>query len=101
MKNLILSFLCLIPVLVFAQIEIDSIEDKRDGRIYETIKIDGTRWFRDNLKYETVSSYCPNFQRKESDCQSGNFYSYQELAEVCPEGWRIPNEREWKQFGSK
>ncbi|MEM8526160.1 MAG: FISUMP domain-containing protein [Bacteroidota bacterium] len=98
MKNLTLLFLSLLPFFSFAQVETQRIQDKRDGRVYETIKIGDINWFKTNLKYETASSHCPNFNKKETDCLSGNFYSYQELDEVCPEGWRIPDAQEWQAY---
>ncbi|MEM9340306.1 MAG: FISUMP domain-containing protein, partial [Bacteroidota bacterium] len=28
-------------------------------------------------------------------CTRSNFYSYQELENVCPEGWRLPTTEDW------
>lgn len=98
MKNLLVFLFQLLPLFMFAQTNITTIEDPRDGRTYEIIEIGTIKWFRDNLRFETASSYCPNFQKRKSACANGNFYTYQELDEVCPQGWRIPNNIEWSNY---
>lgn len=88
----------IVPCLMFGQLAVDKMIDHRDGRIYQTVQIDSTIWFLDNLMFETAHSYYPNNTKKVSNCPNGNFYPYKELASVCPDGWRIPNEKDWEQY---
>jgi len=83
---------------LFAQGEGSSMTDDRDGEIYTTVTIDGIEWFRDNLRYQTETSFCPNDSKALSDCAQGNFYTNAALDSVCPAGWRIPNDKDWKQY---
>lgn len=48
----------------------------------------------EDLKYETKTSHCPNYNTGE-DCEVSNFYSYEELENVCPDKWRIPTTQDW------
>jgi uncharacterized protein (TIGR02145 family) len=77
-----------------SQQALDTLQDQRDGKKYEIIRIGDLWWLRDNLMYETALSYCPNYSISETDCAHGNFYPYTELDLVCPENWRIPNDTE-------
>jgi uncharacterized protein (TIGR02145 family) len=74
-----------------------SITDTRDGKRYEIIEIEGLKWFRDNLQFETDLSYCPNFSN-DGDCKDGNFYAYTEIDKICPVGWRIPTDKEFEAY---
>lgn len=68
--------------------------DKRDNQEYEIVKIDSIWWFNENLKYWTAESNC--FKNVESNCEErGRLYGYNDLAKVCPENWRIPNEKDF------
>jgi len=74
----------------------DTFIDPRDGRSYEIQLVDSTWWFAENLMYETSGSHCPNVSTK--DCKEANFYPYQELDKVCPQGWDIPTLQEWQVY---
>lgn len=78
--------------------QVDSLVDKRDGRKYAVVQIGETRWFKDFLKYETALSHCPNFNKKEWDCEVGNYYSYLELDTICPQGWHVITGKEWREY---
>lgn len=87
-----------IPSLLHAQVESNTYTDLRDGKIYHTVKINNTIWFKDNLKYETQSSFCPHQVKKKSKCKQGNYYSRENLDEVCPKEWEIPSELDWLEY---
>lgn len=78
--------------------ELGSFTDNRDGRVYETVAIGNTIWFKTNLLLETEQSFCPRVSKRASDCAHGNFYNYEEKENVCPAGWRIPSEIEWEEY---
>ncbi|MEL6924367.1 MAG: FISUMP domain-containing protein [Bacteroidota bacterium] len=74
----------------------DILFDKRDGEEYDIVKIGETWWMQESLRYESRYSHCPNFNKRESDCWDGNFYSYTELDTICPEGWRVAGVEDWE-----
>ena len=80
------------------QAQISTFVDSRDQAAYQTIVIGNRIWFRENLKLETNNSHCPNFNKKEGDCDKGNYYPYQELSSLCPEGWRVATLSDWEDY---
>ncbi len=80
------------------QAQTNTYKDARDGRIYNTIDIGETVGFKENLKFETRLSHCPNFNKNEGDCEHGNYYSNFELESLCPEGWRIATLNDWENY---
>jgi len=76
--------------------EIGILEDKRDGKIYKTIKIENQIWFAENLAYkpdkENSWSYDNN---KNNEDKFGRLYCWNTAINVCPIGWHLPNNDEW------
>jgi uncharacterized protein (TIGR02145 family) len=72
--------------------------DDRDQQVYKTIVIEGKTWFRENLRFQTTKSFCPNFNKDSADCRAGNFYSNSELNTICPRGWHVATIAEWDSF---
>lgn len=71
---------------------LDSFSDPRDGEVYQTVPLNGLNWFKENLRYRSESK---------SDTlitlgQCGVFYPFEEVKTACPEGWRLPTEKEVK-----
>jgi len=72
--------------------------DSRDSTVYETVQIGNLSWMAEDLKLQTESSHCPNFNKDSEECEVANFYSYNELETLCPDKWRLPTVDEWNQF---
>lgn len=72
--------------------------DPRDQQSYKTIVIGNKTWFRENLRFQSSRSFCPNFNKDSSDCMKGNFYSNTELDAICPPGWHVNTIQEWEDF---
>lgn len=104
------------------EFEVDSnqgwITDARDGQIYKTLRINGKTWMAQNLNYGTMlnSSYGDYSSTSTKRCQAnqvdscikyGGLYSQRSafagdtsrkepLRGICPQGWHISTDQEWR-----
>ena len=103
-----------------ANIKYDTMEDRRDGRVYKTVSIGSQVWMAENLNYETDGSWCygndsancevagrlynwaaavdsVNLTEKTSDCLYGRDCSLDTIhvRGVCPINWRLPDSTDW------
>ncbi len=71
-------------------------QDKRDGQKYEYVIIDNLKWMTSNLKHKTKQSNCTHDNTRDLCQDCGQFYRVHDALKICPEGWRLPNEKEVK-----
>lgn len=75
-------------------------EDKRDGRIYKTVTLNGYEWFLENLDFDLIKLYggkkaaeifgIPDPSMDFNLEGGGRHYKFLQAQEACPEGFEVP-----------
>ncbi|MCG8412166.1 MAG: hypothetical protein MI739_12875 [Bacteroidales bacterium] len=77
-------------------IKTGEITDSRDNTKYQFVEIDNSIWLSENIRFDTEEN-CQCRGDVMANCKLfGKMYNIKVANQVCPSGWRIPSQKEWK-----
>jgi len=70
--------------------------DERDYKEYNWVRIGEQIWMAENINFVTgYGSWC--YRDEERNCDTyGRLYNWETANQVCPSGWHLPTDNEWK-----
>lgn len=99
-QRLIIFIFLVHPGRVSAQSDMGAIRftDERDGKAYKGIMIGEQVWMAENLDYITKTGSWLYREEDGNEICYGRLYDWKTSQQVCPSGWHLPSDEEWKEL---
>lgn len=96
-------------MLSTSEVAVDSVVDKRDGKVYKTLQFEKQLWMAKNMEYAVGDSLIDGEERSATFLgltpaigtrryDIGWRYNWEEVQGACPEGWRVPSRSDVKKL---
>ena len=73
--------------------------DQRDGKTYKVVAIENQVWMAENLAYKPNSGTYWAYDNDQSNvAKYGYLYDWETAKDVCPDGYHLPTDDEWKEL---
>lgn len=93
MINKFILIILAIPLSLISQNR-STIVDERDCNEYSIVRINGTWWFAENLRFMTsASTYYDNIDSNYN--KYGRLYNWFDAMKACPPNWHVPTGADW------
>lgn len=75
------------------------LNDSRDGQSYKTVELGSQWWMAENLNFYSNSGswYYDNDSVTYAEAY-GRLYTWETAENICPAGWHLPTDSEWKEL---
>ena len=72
--------------------------DNRDDKIYKIVEIGNQVWMAENLAYKANSGCWAYDDNSSNVTKYGYLYNWETANKVCPDGYHLPTDDEWKEL---